>query len=186
MAHRREDDEHDRIDSIIENFNYDEKDLIALVIDGSIGCSIEPVDANDTCARDSTQHMPPGAQVTWYYWGPSGDTVNISLRRVKNSGGHFHQEGPVGSVAPTSFQLGPNYPQNFPVVFTAPVAAGSIEQISLWSSGGNTLATNNVGINGLIALTAGVGITLTGSSPTHRQNHFGLPALISKIKQLVV
>ena len=45
---------------------------------------------------------------------------------------------------------------------------------------------NNVTVPGLVALTGGVGIILTGSSSTHPQNHYGLPLLVSKIQQLAL
>jgi hypothetical protein len=160
------------------------RELVVQVSDEQIGCGLSPANPGDFVALYQAQQVLPGHQVTWYYWGPSGANVHVSLQRVNNSGGHFHGGGPIGAVAPTSFRLGSNYPQNVPVVFTAPPAAGTVQQIAQFSPGGTVILTNNVAVPSLVALTAGVGITLTGSSATHPQNHFGLPALISKIQQL--
>jgi hypothetical protein len=66
------------------------------------------------------------------------------------------------------------------------VAAGTIQQTAHFSAGVNPvfLGINRVLVPGFITLTGGVGITLTGSSETHPQNHCGTPLLITKIRQL--
>ena len=126
----------------------------------------------------------PGSSITWYTSGPPGATVTYSLIRVANSGGHNHGGGPTGSIAPTSITLGPNYPQNVPITYLAPDAAGSIEQHWQASNGQSGMDMVQIGIAGLVELTGGVGLTLTGSTSMHPRNHFGTPTLNSKIQQL--
>jgi hypothetical protein len=158
----------------------------ANVVNNAVGCSPYPVEDGDSIVADAVANVLPGGQVTWYYWGPPGARVTLSVQRLQNTGGHNHQGGPTGSISPSSFVLGPHYPQNQPVVFTAPVASGSVEQTGKFSTGNpSTVAgLNRVAVPGLMALTGGVGITLTGSSSTHPVNHCGLPALITRIQQL--
>ena len=131
-----------------------------------------------------TNQVSPGSSITWYTNGPPGATVTFSLIRVANSGGHNHGGGPTGAIVPPSITLGPTYPQNVQTTYTAPDAAGSIEQHWQASNGQSGLDMVQVGITGLVELTGGVGLTLTGSKPIHPRNHFGTPTLNSKIQQL--
>jgi Penicillin-insensitive murein endopeptidase len=158
----------------------------SLVADRRNGASILPVELEALAATTVTHDVKPGSQTTWYYRGEPGAQVTIVLSRIANSGGHLHSGGPSGTANLSTFVLGPSYPQNRPVVFTAPAAAGTIQQDAYFSKGNPPVfpGMNRVHIPGLIALTGGVGITLTGSKPTHPQNHYGTPLLIAKIRQL--
>lgn len=161
------------------------QDISLLKVDASaIGCSTFPIEAGISVVAEPVANVHPGGQVTWYFWGPAGARVSIGVSRLQNTGGHNHPGGPAGSFAPQTFVLGPHYPQNQPSVFSAPVASGSVQMIANVSSGGAVSGLNRVAVPGLIVLTGGVGITLTGASPTHPVNHCGLPILISKIQQL--
>lgn len=161
------------------------QDIVLVKVDtAALGCSPFPVEAGVSVVAEPVADVVPGGQVTWYFNGPAGARVNINLSRLQNTGGHNHPGGPTGSVAPQSFVLGPRYPQNQPSVFTAPVAAGSVQMVSSFSPGGTTTGLNRVAVPGLITLTGGVGISLTGASATHPVNHGGMPILISKIQQL--
>ncbi|WP_438393621.1 hypothetical protein [Caballeronia sp. DA-9] len=149
-----------------------------------LGADVFPLQTGEAFASIPVGDVRPGSQITWYYSGPAGATMTLSLNRVPNSGGHIHAGGPTGSLSRTSIILGTKYPQNEPVVFTAPDAAGTIEITGVASKGGNTTGQNRVHIPGFTALTGGVGLTLTGGMPEHPGNHFGLPALVQKIQQL--
>jgi hypothetical protein len=161
------------------------QDILLLKVDApALGFSPFPVEAGVSVVAEPVANVVPGGQVTWYFWGPPGARVNIGLSRLQSTGGHNHAGGPTGSMSPQSFVLGPHYPQNQPSVLTAPVAAGSVQLGATFSTGGTFTGLNRVAVPGLITLTGGVGITLTGASPTHPVNHCGLPILISKIQQL--
>jgi hypothetical protein len=101
------------------------------------GGSLFPMEIGGFSALTSTADVVPGGQCTWYYWGPPGARVSVTVTRLRNSGGHLHPGGPTGTVSPTSFVLGNNYPQNVPVVFTAPVASATMRansSVFYWES----------------------------------------------------
>ncbi len=110
-----------------------------------------------------TQYCDPNGTIKWKVSGSTGATVTLTLQRVQNTGGHVHSGGPTGSVSPSSFTLTGPYPQNVPVTYSAPNAAGLIKLISTFSIGADTLDYNNVGIQGLERLTETTGIQLTGA-----------------------
>jgi hypothetical protein len=149
-------------------------------------CALFPVELGSLEAVALAAAVAPGGQITFYLSGTPGARVSIAVNRVQNSGGHLHAGGPSGSISPQSLVLGPKYPQNQTAVFTAPIASGSVQVTANFSPGNPPTITAmvNVAVPGLVELTGGVGITLTGASPTHPKNHYGLPALISKIQQL--
>lgn len=153
---------------------------------GLAGHSTFPIEIGDLIVAEPVANVLPGGQTTWYFWGPPGARVTLTLKRLDNSGGHNHPGGPAGSIAPQTFVLGPHYPQNQPAVFSAPPAAGSVQMVAMFSIGNPPTVTglNRVAVSGLIALTGGVGISLTGASATHPVNHCGLPTLAAKIQQL--
>lgn len=163
-------------------------DNAILRADGKHPCGawVFPIEEGDMYAAASISAVPPGGQTTWYYWGPPGATVTVSTRRVAYTGGHRHAGGPTGSVDPARFVLGPNYPQNHPVVFGAPPASGTVQQIAEFSQGDPAVLVgeNRVAIIGLIELTSGVGITLTGAKGTHPRNHFGTQTLMAQVREL--
>jgi hypothetical protein len=160
-------------------------DNIASASRGKPVSATKPVAKGQITVLDrETLSVGPGKQITWYTSGPPGNEVTISLERIENSGGHLHAGGPIGSANPSVFVLGPTYPQNVPVIYTAPDAAGTVNIISHFSNGTVLVNFNNIAISGLVQVTASDGITLTGATPTHPQNHFGTPTLVSKIRQL--
>jgi len=108
---------------------------IARVDSGMVGCTPFPVELGDFAPAANVGNVVPGGQLTWYFWGPAGARVTISLSRLPNTGGHSHPGGPTGSMAPQSFVLGPHYPQNQPSVFTAPIAAASVQFVATFSIG---------------------------------------------------
>ncbi|MFL9900409.1 hypothetical protein PQR71_20005 [Paraburkholderia fungorum] len=149
-----------------------------------LGADVFPLQTGEAFASIPVGDVRPGSQITWYYSGPAGATMTLSLNRIPNSGGRIHAGGPTGSLSRTSIILGPKHPQNEPLVFTAPDAAGTIEITGVASKGGSTTGQNRVHIPGFTARAGGVGLTLTGGKPEHPDNHFGLPALVQKIQQL--
>jgi hypothetical protein len=172
--------------SVEAKFLLGQKLQLSTIESGFAGFSPFPVEAGDSTVAQPVLNVVPGAQGTWYFYGPPGAKVTISLNRLQNSGGHNHPGGPAGSIAPQAFVLGPHYPQNQPAVFTAPLAAGSVQMVAAFSVGNPSTVTglNRVAVPGLVILTGGVGISLTGASPTHPVNHSGLPTLVTKIQQL--
>lgn len=135
-----------------------------------------------------TQDVYPGKTVTWYVFGPPGDTVKISLTREDKSGGHNHpndsSNGPSGRAVPKVFQLGANYPQNVPVTYTAPFVGGIVKIRSTFSSGGFDDDFNRIVVPDLVPFSGGIGIVLTGATSKHSDNHFGLSRLNSFLQKL--
>lgn len=96
----------------------------------------------------------------------------------------MHAGGPTGTVQPSSFILHGPYPQRVEVAYTAPDASGLVRQVATFSTGHVDVDINNVMIQGLVELTAGIGITLTGSKDRHPENHFGTPTMIQQLREL--
>jgi hypothetical protein len=134
--------------------------------------------------ESETQIVRPGSTVSWYVFGPPGDRVVIDLERVLNSGGHHHGGGPTGAVNPPRITLGPNYPQNVRVSYRAPPASGLVRITFRFSSGATDIDYNQVMIDNLLPLRSSSSIVLVGGTPTHPDNHYGSPALVSKISAL--
>jgi hypothetical protein len=154
-------------------------------------CGVSPneVEPGDHYSLFADAVVQPGGGVVWYFRGPPGATVTVSLARLANSGGHQHPNsgaGPAGSAAPNSFVLGPNYPQNQRVVVTAPEAGGTVVMTSRFSQGNPSVITSaiQVRIPGLVAFGGGPGIVLTGSTPTHPVNHYATATLVNLVTQL--
>jgi len=180
---RRELEEGERIEVLNNGIRVVEK------TDERPGCGTEEVTEGDVYSIFADAVVLPDGQMTWYYRGPPGATVTISLTRVANTGGHSHSNsgtGPAGSVTPSSFVLGPNYPQNQQVVVRAAAASGTLLLTSRFSAGSPSVLTSNIYVRvpGLAGFGGGKGITLTGATQTHPTNHFGLPALNNMVAQL--
>ena len=87
-------------------------DVAVLIVgDLTAGVSIFPSEQGGLSAASSVADVRPGSQVTWYYRGPPGARVSVSVSRIQNTGGHIHPGGPSGTISPSSFVLGSNYPQ---------------------------------------------------------------------------
>lgn len=145
--------------------------------------SYEITDRNNLVVPFETANVGPNGTVTWYTNGPPGLQVTISLYREANSGGHSHGGGPIGTIQPASFTLGPNYPQNVASIFRAPDACGLIRHVV--AGGGQQITNyNNVLLSGLITLGASTGVTLTGSTATHPSNHWATPQVVAGVQEL--
>lgn len=135
-----------------------------------------------------TKEVAPGQNITWYVSGPPMSIVQLSLERIANSGGHIHpntnDNGPKGSLSPSTLTLKDKYPQNYPVLYTAPKISGSVKIISRFSDGTFNVNFNDVRVPGIVAFSGGNGIILTGATDKHPQNHYGLPALNDRIRRL--
>ncbi len=168
--------------SEVANYNHPE------IIDVSKPCAvISPYEIRESYKRvpqGATKTCDPGGTNLWYVSGLEGASVDISLDRLPNTGGHHHSGGPVGSVSPSSITLyGPN-PQNVKVTFTAPSAAGMIRQRGVFSDGTIDTDFNNVALIGLTPLLGSTYITLQGSTTEHPGNHYGTATLVNGIKAL--
>ena len=157
---------------------------VVVLPSGASAISDVPLDSSSSAvALGAAKSTEPSGTITWYVNGRPNTRVTLVLSRVANSGGHSHPGGPVGTVAPAAIDLGPNYPQNIPVIFTAPEAAGTIT-LTMSTPDGPIQVTNNVLVSGLVPLDATTGISLTGSSAQHPTNHFGVAGLVTAIQEL--
>lgn len=163
------------------------QDGVIAIKSGDAGISSFPIRRSDKFAPAAPSGLTePGGAETWYVWGKPGDTVTLSLERLESSGGHSHLGGPTGTVSPTSVTLGPNFPQNVPVTFTASQTSGSVILKARFGDGTVLTGLNEVAIGGLVALPASTGVALVGQTQTHPSNHWGTPTLVTKLTELGV
>jgi hypothetical protein len=145
-----------------------------------------PVSIGDFVSIKSDFNSQPGGRFNLYHNGPQGAVVKVSLSWARNSGGHIHTGGLTGSVHPSSVKLGANYPQNALTVITAPETGGTLLIRSRFSKGSPSEFNQSmtVAVPGLMRFTGGAEITLTGSTSSHPDNHYGLARLNSAIRKL--
>lgn len=150
--------------------------------------SSKPLDLESrlTWTTSETQTVRPNERVTWYVYGPINGTVRTKLSRLQGTGGHHGHRaaGSVGTLSPATFRLTGAYPQNIPVIYTAPVAAGLIRIEWLFSDGTTDVDFNEVKVDQLMSLPSSNMILLVGATAGHPDNHYGTANFIRALQML--
>ena len=124
------------------------------------------------------QECEPLGRCNWYITCGAQDKWRNVLERVPQTGGHRHEEGPVGRIEPGS-GVGPGK-----CVFYAPDSAGLISITTLFSDGTVDVDFNRVRLLGLEQLKGSASVKLVGQTASHPSNHWGRPALVRALKIL--
>ena len=145
--------------------------------DGTPGTSLFRQRVGDEAAMRQTVQTPPSGRVNWYFWGPKNAWVTLNLVRVPNSGGHYHGGAAtdalaVGRLSTTKFQLGPNYPQNYKVVYSAPDVCGEVRLIARYSLGSPSTFEHRLQVllPGLVPIPASASLKLKAPTAAHSTN----------------
>lgn len=148
-----------------------------------------PVTDGSRISPFETVRLKPGDSETFYFNGATGATVQMTLERVPNSGGHHHGGATtdplaVGTVTPASLTLTGAYPQNARCVFTAPDVCGQVTFLGKHSDGSVDEYLLEIMFDSFLPIPQSTGIALKAPDRIHPSPYWADPAFISKLRQL--
>jgi hypothetical protein len=134
--------------------------------------------------------VPPGPQTsTMYANSAQGASVTFELERVPNTGGHYHggatrEPLAVGTIAPASVAFTGPYPQNVPIVFTAPQVCGQVYVTARFSTGTVIKNMFEIMYDSLLPVPQSTGIELKPPEAIHPSGYWADPPFITKLREL--